>query len=78
MRGDELDEEEKLEARIAEIEAKLALSEDALDALNTVVYRQQQHIDRLERELRALRDQVEATAAAAEPGTPSDEVPPHY
>ena len=78
MRGDELDEEEKLEARIAEIEAKLALSEDALDALNTVVYRQQQHIDRLERELRALRDQVEATAVAAEPRTPSDEVPPHY
>ena len=69
---------EKLEARIAEIEAKLALSEDALDALNTTAYRQQQQIDRLERELRALRDQVEANASAAEPGTPAGEVPPHY
>lgn len=70
--------DEKLEARIAEIEAKLALAEDAVDALNTTVYRQQQHIDRLERELRALRDQVDAAAAADEPRTPADEVPPHY
>ena len=71
--------DEKLESRLAEIEAKLALAEDAVDALNTTVYRQQQHIDRLERELRALRDQVDAAAAAAaEPRTPADEVPPHY
>ncbi len=70
--------EEELEARIAEIEAKLSLSEDSLDALNTTVYRQQQLIDRLQRELRALRDQVEASAANAEPRTAADEVPPHY
>lgn len=70
--------DEKLDARIVEIEAKLALAEDAVDALNTTVYRQQQHIDRLERELRALRDQVDAAAAAAEPRAPADEVPPHY
>ena len=70
--------EEKLEARIAEIEAKLTLSEDSLDALNRTVYRQQQLIDRLERELRAVRDQVEATASAGEAGTPANEVPPHY
>ena len=70
--------EERLEARLAEIEAKLALAEDAVDALNTTAYRQQQVIDRLERELRALRDQVEASAANAEPRTPADEVPPHY
>lgn len=73
-----MDTEEKLEARIAEIEAKLTLSEDLLETLNRTVYRQQQHIDRLEREVRALRDQVEAAAAAGEPGSPQDEVPPHY
>ncbi len=70
--------EEKLEARISEIEAKLTLSEDLLETLNRTVYRQQQHIDRLEQEVRALRDQVEADAAASEPGSPQDEVPPHY
>ena len=69
---------EKLEARIAEIEAKLTLSEDLLETLNTTVYRQQQHIERLERDLRAMRDQVEAMSASAETAAPRDEVPPHY
>lgn len=67
-----------LDTRIAEIEAKLTLAEDLLETLNRTVYRQQQHIDRLEIEVRALRDQVEAASAAAEPGAPANEVPPHY
>ena len=71
-------ENEKLQLRIAEIEAKLTFSEDLLETLNLTVYRQQQHIDRLEHELRALREQVEAAAAAGEPNSPRDEVPPHY
>ena len=70
--------EEKLDARIAEIEAKLTLSEDLLETLNTAVYRQQQHIERLERDLRVMRDQVEAMSASAEPAASRDEVPPHY
>ena len=70
--------EDKLEARIAEIEAKLTLSEDLLETLNTTVYRQQQHIERLERDLRAMRDQVESLGATAEPAAARDEIPPHY
>ena len=70
--------EEKLEARIAEIEAKLTLSEDLLETLNTTVYRQQQHIERLERDLRAMRDQVEAMSASGETAAQRDEIPPHY
>ena len=70
--------EENFTSRLAEIEAKLTLSEDLLETLNRTVYRQQQHIDRLERELRALRDQVEAANAASAPATPRDEIPPHY
>jgi len=64
--------------RLAEIEAKLALAEDLLETLNRTIYRQQQHIDRLERELRALRDQVEAASAAVEPSVSGNEIPPHY
>ena len=66
------------EERMAEFEAKLALAEDQLDALNLGAYRQQQHIDRLERDLRILRDQIEALAVASGPGIPRDELPPHY
>ncbi len=66
-----------LEARLAEIEAKLTLSEDMLDALNRTIYRQQQHIDRLQQELRALREVVDSVAPG-EPMRPRDELPPHY
>ena len=74
----EMADEGKLEARMAEVEAKLTLSEDLLETLNTTVYRQQQHIERLERDLRAMRDQVEAMSASADPAASRDEIPPHY
>lgn len=63
--------------RITELEVKLAFAEDTLDALNATVYRQQQQIERLLREVRELREQI----AAATPGefrSLRDEVPPHY
>jgi SlyX protein len=62
--------------RVTELEAKVTLSEDALDALNRTVFRQQQVIDRLQQELRALQEIVGGTAD--EPPMPRDEVPPHY
>ncbi|MSQ53096.1 MAG: SlyX family protein [Betaproteobacteria bacterium] len=66
------------ESCLTEIEAKLTLAEDLLDTLNCTIYRQQQHIDRLERELRALRDQVEALSAGVESSAPKEDLPPHY
>ena len=69
--------EKTLEARLAEIEAKLTFSEDMLEELNRTIYRQQQHIDHLQQELRALRELLD-NASPAEPIRPRDEVPPHY
>ena len=66
-----------IESRLAEIEAKLTFAEDLLEELNRTVYRQQQQIDRLQQELRALRETLD-TAGPAEPIPPGDEVPPHY
>ena len=70
-------QEKALEVRLAEIEAKLTFSEDMLEELNRTIYRQQRDIDRLQQELRALREILE-NSAAAEPVQPRDEVPPHY
>ncbi len=67
-----------LVSRFEEIEAKLTLAEDLLETLNSTVYRQQQHIDRLERELCALREEMEGLQAGAEPRDAQNEVPPHY
>lgn len=66
-----------MEDRLAELEAKFCFAEDLLETLNRTVFRQQQEIDRLQRELRALRDYV-ATAVPAEARNLRDEIPPHY
>lgn len=65
------------EARISELEIKLAYSEDLLDTLNTIVYRQQQQIDLLQEQLRMLRQQF-TDALPGEQGSLRDEIPPHY
>ena len=66
-----------MESRLNEIEAKISLAEDLLDALNRTVYRQQQQIDALQQDIRALRQQLRQ-AAPAEPNDPRGEIPPHY
>ena len=66
-----------MESRLNELEAKMSLAEDLLDALNRTVYRQQQQIDRLEQDIRALRQQL-LQAMPAEAAGPCDEIPPHY
>ena len=66
-----------MEARIAELEVKLSFCEELVEELNKTVYRQQQQIDFLQKEIAALREQVK-TSMPAEPRDPIDETPPHY
>jgi len=66
-----------MESRLAELEAKLSFCEDLLEELNRTVYRQQQQIDLLQKELVTLREQVK-TSMPAELREPADETPPHY
>ena len=66
-----------MESRITELEIKLSLGEDHLEGLNRTVFRQQQQIDLLINQIRALREQVQA-AAPAEQRSLRDELPPHY
>ncbi|MDY0308503.1 MAG: SlyX family protein [Castellaniella sp.] len=60
-----------------DLEVKAAYADDLLDQLNRTVFRQQQQIESLARELLALRQQF---AASGVPGTggAADERPPHY
>ncbi len=66
-----------MESRLNELEAKISLAEDLLDALNTTVYRQQQQIETLQQEVRDLRRQLR-DAVPADAADPGAEVPPHY
>jgi SlyX protein len=66
-----------MEARLNEVEAKLALAEDLLEALNHTVFRQQQQIDQLQHQLRALALQMQS-GPSGERRDPHEEIPPHY
>lgn len=65
--------------RIVEIETKLAFQEDAIQALNEVICRQEKRISQLEETLAVLIDRFRQLSADQEPSaTPRDERPPHY
>ena len=65
------------EQRLTNLEVKAAFTEDQLDQLDQVIVRQQQPIDALMHEVRALRDR-QPEAGQAVMRQPRDELPPHY
>ncbi|WP_426416538.1 SlyX family protein [Aestuariirhabdus sp. LZHN29] len=71
------DAPESTRHQLVELQTQLAFQEDTIQALDRVVTRQQQQIDRLEEQLQYLRKRFEAL-----PDTLGDEVPdqrpPHY
>ncbi len=63
--------------RLEELEIKASYAEDLMEQLNITVFRQQQQIDWLLREVAGLRRQVpEGTAPVLR--SLRDELPPHY
>ena len=67
-----------MESRLAEIEIKLSFAEDLLEALNSIVIRQQRQIDKLQQELCALSQQLQPDEAPAAARDLREERPPHY
>lgn len=66
-----------MESRITDLEIKMSYSEDLLDELNRTVYRQQQQIDLLIKNIQELRQQL-ISGNPAEQVNLRDEIPPHY
>jgi len=66
-----------VEARINDLEIKLAYAEDQIDELNRTVFHQQQQFDALQHELRTLRQQMQANQPG-EARNLREEIPPHY
>ena len=65
------------QARITELETKLAFAEDLLETLNQTVIRQQAQLDSMQQQLRLLHQQLQ-DALPDEARTPREEIPPHY
>lgn len=66
-----------LEERVTELEIKLGFAEDMIDTLNQSVFRQQEQIDLLQRQLTEMHRRMRE-AETVENGDPGQEVPPHY
>jgi SlyX protein len=60
--------------RITNLEIKLSFTEDLIEQLNKTVYKQQQQIEFLYRELKSLKEQASSGGASSL----KDEIPPHY
>ncbi len=67
----------KDDARLEELESKVAFQEDTIQKLNEVVIEQDVRIHDLETSLRLLLDNIRAQATGIEI-EPADEPPPHY
>lgn len=66
-----------IEESITNIEVKLSFTEDLVEELNQTVYKQQQQIDMLHKEVKALKLQM-ASNMPSDGNHPRDEIPPHY
>lgn len=72
-----MDASSDTDRRLTDLEIKLGLADDMLDQLNQALFRQQQLIERLARELGDLRQQVPESAGGSLRNL-RDEIPPHY
>lgn len=72
-----MDPTQRTEKRLTDLEVNVSLAEDLLDQLNQTIFRQQQQIDFLLRELTELRNQLPAERTTQLPSL-RDELPPHY
>ena len=66
-----------IEARLNELEAKLAFAEDLVETLNQTVIRQQAQLDSMQQQLRLLHQRLQ-DAQPEETRSLRDEIPPHY
>lgn len=65
------------DARLTDLEVKVAFQDDLLDALNLTVTRQQQQLDLLQEQIRVLYQQLRSNQPGNDaPG--GHEIPPHY
>jgi uncharacterized coiled-coil protein SlyX len=66
------------DARIDELEARLAQQEHTILELSDELYRQQQQAAQLEVKVRHLADRLELIEPQDTAGNSADEIPPHY
>lgn len=67
-----------MEERLADLESRCMQQERTIQELLDAVYRQQQLIDRLGREMEQLREQLQIALPSLVERPEDEEPPPHY
>lgn len=69
-----------IEARLDELESKLAFQDDLIESLNEIIARQDRDLARLQLSVNTLADKLRdiGESAGASGSSPEQEVPPHY
>jgi SlyX protein len=67
-----------LDDRLIELEIKLGFAENTIESLNQTLFRHQQQLDKLQLELRSLRDEMANSQSNSPARSLRDELPPHY
>lgn len=66
-----------MEKRIDELEIKFMVQEDLLDQLNKIVTDQQFAIEKLQKQIQAMKNHMDSSESG-EARDLKDEIPPHY
>jgi len=64
--------------RLTDLEIKISFTEDLMEKLNQTIYQQQQQIEFLYRELKAIKEQGGNEGGATSDNRLLDDIPPHY
>jgi SlyX protein len=67
-----------MESRLTDLEVKVAFQDDLLEALNRLVASQQDHIGRLQGDMRYLYEQMKTLQPIAMGSSEAELPPPHY
>ena len=67
-----------MEERITELEMRFMHQEQTINELNEIVCRQELALERLGREMAAMREQLKTAASSINRSPEEEEPPPHY
>jgi SlyX protein len=68
----------EIQARLEELESRLAFQDDLIESLNEVIARQDRDLALLARQVRHLAAKIEDIGEAAAAVSTEAEIPPHY
>ena len=68
----------QLEEQLAELQSQCAFQENSIQKLSEALYKQQQRMDEMERQIEQLKNELEKSRDGGSNRLAENELPPHY